>query len=435
MPFAALGDDILLNILSLCDVYRVLTVSAVINKHLRGLTQVKQLWLSLLQDSTFREVLELRPPGHGELESLSTAELVELVKRAAIGPPSCWPTGPLSTQSTSYNITFDTDLGSRVNRGFHLLSGARYMLLTSKQRKALSQRVLSMYEVWNGRCVWTLATSVYTRWAIDLVPGGAIARMLIAELEGVDQIGHRFHLRVEDVDLTMGVFHEVFSLGNVRLNSVSAIVGDFFLYPLLPSYGEVNMVLVNWRTLTYVVLNYGTESNSAAILIPGNIVATHPDSAPPHQQLLTVTELDAFSPYWKPLPEINLLDKLSPGTIPISAQARLEYNTRPLGDRYTPVALSTTPSALYQGAHTIVVYAGELPDPPQVEPESHRPGEASHTAVVSYLFRPPPSPEQACGLRLVSSQCATHDLDTARLIPPRAVVTQSGSSCTVSYYQ
>ncbi|KAJ6452936.1 hypothetical protein C8R45DRAFT_1112718 [Mycena sanguinolenta] len=86
MPFAALGDDILLHILALCDVYRVLTVSAV-DKRLRVLAQEKQLWLSLIQDSAFRQALELRPPDREELERLSTGELVDLVKRAVVGPP------------------------------------------------------------------------------------------------------------------------------------------------------------------------------------------------------------------------------------------------------------------------------------------------------------------------------------------------------------
>ncbi|KAJ6506611.1 hypothetical protein C8R45DRAFT_970114 [Mycena sanguinolenta] len=126
MPFAALGDDILLNILALCDVYTVLAVSA-IDTHLRDLTQAKQLWLSLLQESTFRDVLELRPPNSLELQHRSTRELVDLVKRAVIGPPPWWPGGPSATRTPSYTIAFDT--GLEIIYDYRLLPGARCMVL------------------------------------------------------------------------------------------------------------------------------------------------------------------------------------------------------------------------------------------------------------------------------------------------------------------
>ncbi|KAJ7247389.1 hypothetical protein B0H12DRAFT_1235243 [Mycena haematopus] len=438
MLFTALGDDILLNILALGDVYTVLAVSE-LSKHLQALTRAKQLWLSLIQDSTLRNILELRPSTRDELEGLSTEELVGLVKRAVIGPPPEWP-GPSSTRTPAY--VFDTYLD--LHKDSRLLPGARYMALSSKRPKALSQRILSIYEVWSGRRVWNFATTDLTHSAVDLVPGGAIARVLLTI--PVNPVGGGGYLRVEEVDLITGVSHEVFALGFVtRFKSLSGIVGDFFLYPLPWEWDEdIKMVLVNWRASTYVVLSYGTETNSAVILIPGYVVATHPNSAPPHQQL-TVTALDAFSPYWKPLTGISLLDQLSLGTIPITVQERLEYNGRPLGSTSRRASLSSTPSAVYQGAHTIVVYGGELPEPPPVLTLAAqmrtlltgkgRPVKLARAALLSYSFRPPPSPGHGGGLRLVSAQRPAPGFDVARLIPPRAVMSYSGRFFTVSYYQ
>ncbi|KAJ6453339.1 hypothetical protein C8R45DRAFT_633709 [Mycena sanguinolenta] len=437
MPFAALGDDILLSILALCDVYRVLTVSA-IDKRLRGLTQAKQLWLSLIQDSAFRHVLELRPPDREELERLSTRELVDLVKRAVIGPPQWWPGGPSSSRTSPYTITCDTGLdhfwGSCL-----LLHGARYIVLGSYSTD------LCMFDVWSGRRVWTFAKeNNHAYYAIDLVPGGTTARVILAVV--ADYVESGYHIHVEEIDLTTGGSHEVFRLDfTTKLHSISAIMGDFFLYspgsPVTPN-ANVKLVLVNWRASTYVVLNYGKQANSAAILIPDHIVATHPDARAPHQQLLTVTSLESFAPYWIPLTGVTLSNQLIPGTIPITTQAPQEYHGLPLGDStHTYVKLSVTPSAVYEGAYAIVTHTNEFPKPPTFTAQvgalisGKRLADSRRAVQLTYSLRPPPASGQACALRLVSAQLATPRVGSGARVPPRALLAQSKGSFTVSYYQ
>ncbi|KAF7342572.1 hypothetical protein MSAN_02013700 [Mycena sanguinolenta] len=438
MPFADLGDDILLNVLALCDVYRVLTVSA-IDKRLRGLTQAKQLWLSLIQDSTFRNILELRPSSREELECLSTRELVDLVKHAVIGPPQWWPGGPSSSRTPAYTITCETGVehfwGSYV-----LLPGARYIVFGSH-----STEDLCMFDIWNGRRVWTFAKeNNHTCCAIDLVPGGATARVVVA-VAG-EYVGRGYYIHVEEIDLTTGASHEVFRLGfATQLHSISAIVGDFFLYSPVSSitpFSDVKSVLVNWRESTYVVLNYGTPTNSAAILIPGHIVATHPYTRAPYHQLLTVTALESFAPYWMPLTGITLSDQLLPKTIPITARERQEYHGVPLGDsKHTHVTLSITPNAVYEGAYTIVTHTGEFPKPSTITAQvgalftGKRLADSGRAVQLTYSLRPPLAPGQASALRLVSAQLATPGMGSGGRIPPRAVVAQSRGSFTVSYYQ
>ncbi|KAJ7247406.1 hypothetical protein B0H12DRAFT_743227 [Mycena haematopus] len=105
------------------------------------------------------------------------------------------------------------------------------MVLSSKRPKALSQRVLSIFEVWSGRRVWDFATTDLTHSAVDLVPGGAIARVLLTI--PANSFGGGGRLYVEEVDLITGISHEVFALGFLtRFKSLSGIVGDFFLYSL-----------------------------------------------------------------------------------------------------------------------------------------------------------------------------------------------------------
>ncbi|KAJ6459990.1 hypothetical protein C8R45DRAFT_1030234 [Mycena sanguinolenta] len=435
MPFAALGDDILLNILALCDVCTVISVSK-IDKRLRDLTQAKQLWLSLLQEPTFREVLELRPPNILELQNHSTRELVDLVKRAVIGPPPWWPGGPSATRTPSYTIAFDT--GLEIAPNYHrLLPGARYTVASAAGED------LAIYQVWSGRCVWKIAKRIHTCFAIDVIPGGTTARVLLAL--PMEYVGGGYYVHVEEVDLITGSSHVVFRLGfSTRLRLLIAIVGDFFLYSLPTSYAEEKLVLVNWRASAYVVLNYGTETNSSIVLIPGYIVAAHLETSPPHQQLLTVTDLDAFATHWQPLTTISLSGQLYPDTIPIIAQERLEYNGRPLGDsKRTTVRLCATPSAVYRGASTVIVYVNESPKP-RLAPSftaqmgafltrRRRPEESARATLFKYWFRPPLPPGHPCGLRLVSAQLAAPGFHP--LTPPRALMKQSGSSFVVSYYQ
>ncbi|KAJ6459977.1 hypothetical protein C8R45DRAFT_1180781 [Mycena sanguinolenta] len=433
--YLGLGDDILLNILALCDVYTVVAVSA-IDKRLRDLTQAKQLWLSLLQEPTFRDVLELRPPNSLELQNSSTRELVDLVKRAVIGPPPWWPGGPSATRTPAYTIAFHTGITPDYHR---LLPGARYMFASAGGED------LAIYEVWSSRCIWKIEERIHThtRFAIDVVPGGTTVRVLLAS--PVESIRGGYYLYVEEIDLRTGASHEVFRRDFVtRLKLLIAIVGEFFLYSLRPSDADEKLALVNWRASTYVVLNYGTESNSSVVLTRGYIVATHLDTSPPYQQLLTVTDLDAFTPHWQPLTTISLSGQLYPDTIPITAQERLEYNGHPLGvSMYINVRLYITPSAVYRGASAVIVYVDEFPKSrPTLSltalmgallTRRRRPEESARATLFKYWFRPPLPPGHPCGLRLVSAQLAAPGFHPPT--PPRALMKQSGSSFVVSYYQ
>ncbi|KAJ7676802.1 hypothetical protein DFH06DRAFT_1466201 [Mycena polygramma] len=439
MSFTDLGDDILLTVLSACDVCTVLSVSAV-NKSLRRVTSAKQLWLSLIQADTFRDVLELPPFDHAELETHSTAELVELVKRLVDGPSSL-PGEPHHTITFAAPAGLDTEV-----EDFLLLPGARYAVLRTRDQFIL-------YDVRAGMCIWECPAELSLAWSIDFVPGKAIACVIMGP---VDPYGGR-DIYVYEVDLSSGESREVFRLGfTTRFGWLLSIVDDFFLYALPQSIDETRLVLVNWRVKTYLVLKYDTPRPIASLRAsPHGIcfIAAYTERTPPHQLILTVTDLESFSEHWAPLTGIRLEGEISPANIPSATYTRLQYEGRPLGGPTTSLIFA---SALHRGAYRIFVSADVLQVPQQPQQKRERslvarvvniisvarraptPEITRHLRVHSYYkLTPPAVPGDVWGLRLVYAKASdAPDHRGAYSLPLRKVVMarKAGNSFVVSYY-
>ncbi|KAJ7894581.1 hypothetical protein B0H13DRAFT_2036080 [Mycena leptocephala] len=241
MPFESLGDDILLHVLSFCNVYTALLVSR-INKSLHAVALTKQLWLNLVRELGLHGVLDL--PSTEELENYSTGDLIGTVKRVVVGPYA-WSTS--AGRATLYRqLTLDPDVQSRKILDFQLLPGGRYMVL----RMPLDMYI---YEVATSRRVWQHALAVVYphEWSVDLLPGGRIARILL--VPGVP------HISVEELDLTSGQCGEAFSLHLPPASrcTMPSIAGDFLVCALRSTPGPTNFLLVNWRAETYIILDYG----------------------------------------------------------------------------------------------------------------------------------------------------------------------------------
>ncbi|KAF7353426.1 F-box domain-containing protein [Mycena sanguinolenta] len=361
MPFEALGEDVLLRICCFCDVSTALAVSA-INKALRRIALSKQLWLSLVLDTRFREELELPPPSRENLECLSTEELIAVVKNAVTGP------GPLcdsahddssSVTTTSIQIPLD-DSGTNLPFGARLLPGARYLLLCTGS-PSTTQHTWYLYHVWSARRVWHRLMQTHTVCEVDLVPGSGIARVFFVQT--VDYF-NTCTLHVEEVDLITGASHESF---NFSLDSTVfgekpwSIMGDFLLGPVQHSHRL--LALINWRASTFVFLD-GYDLDKAR-LIP----RVHPINAPP------ATPLQAFSAHWLPLTDdsaglVAQLEARSAFTIMIhnlniaTMQERLEYN----GQAISSNLMSVAHDALHAGAYDISIYGSQIWEPPSPPP-------------------------------------------------------------------
>ncbi|KAJ6470919.1 hypothetical protein C8R45DRAFT_1104619 [Mycena sanguinolenta] len=255
---------------------------------------------------------------------------------------------------TSFKIPRDDLRGRLDHPDVHVLPGARYILLYS-----VKEMQYSIYDIWNARRVWQYSIQVYTRCQVDLVPNGAIACVFLVHPVGFP---HKHAAHVEEVDLTTGTSHEVFSitLSTTSFGTPYAIVGDFLLCAIQHSlFNTAKLFLINWRESTFVFLRQ-------VKLIPGHILSTYRDNSPLRQQILAVTALDAFSTHWHPLTEDNLAAQIA-GPAPIitpTLEERLEYNNRPLGMDHALMHLPVKLNALHAGAYNVDVHGGQLLEPP-----------------------------------------------------------------------
>ncbi|KAJ6505228.1 hypothetical protein C8R45DRAFT_972059 [Mycena sanguinolenta] len=192
---------------------------------------------------------------------------------------------------------------------------------------------------------------------------------------------------------------------------------------------DKKILLVNWRTSTYVVLRRNPSVDRCIKLIPGYIVSTYYDNELSGQLVLTVTTLDVFSTLWRPLTNSNLHDELRELSIrklpqrPSQPTAGLPITLKdilPYGRRLDPlvrVQLSVAPHPLCRDAYSICVETEEAAVW----------GRKEGRVTLSYRFTPSSSPEGECELRRNSSRIG---------IPsPRLRVVWSAASVTVSYRQ
>ncbi|KAF7353406.1 hypothetical protein MSAN_01529600 [Mycena sanguinolenta] len=432
MPFEALGEDVLLGIFCLCDISTVLAVSG-INKALRRIALSKQLWLAMVLDKKFRDALELPPPNRAHLECLSTEELIAVVKNAVNGPCSIWDSAldESSVTMTSFQIPLD-DMENRPEA--RLLPGARYLVLHST---STTQQGLYLYDVWSARRVWHRLMQAHKMCEVDLVPGGAIARVFFVQT--VDH-PNTYMLHVKEVDLKTGASHELFNFSLDRTvfgATPCAIVGDFLLAALVHSHSL--LVLINWRASTFVSLS--RDGLSYVQLIPGYILSTYRETSPPHGYILTATGLEAFSDRWQPLPDdsTGLAAQLEAGSastitiesLDIATQERLEY----INWQIRSSAITATPHPLCAGAYNIAIYGRQFSErPPRPATLMERIGNLvllGARALLSYRFMPGQA-QASCELRLVSAQRLSNELQAEF---PRAIPRHSGNSISVVYRQ
>ncbi|KAJ7718089.1 hypothetical protein B0H14DRAFT_3630730 [Mycena olivaceomarginata] len=143
--FEGLGPDVLLAIFSLSDVYTVLSVTLV-NRSLRAITMMKQLWISLVNALRKHSIIETPP---STLSQYTTAQLIGQVGAVIVGPQTWRRDMPNKQPLLAEEIT--VLLGrpmSERNLMVRLINGNRQFILELRA-------ALEIWDVIDKQYVWT----------------------------------------------------------------------------------------------------------------------------------------------------------------------------------------------------------------------------------------------------------------------------------------
>ncbi|KAF9460571.1 hypothetical protein BDZ94DRAFT_1311342 [Collybia nuda] len=108
----------------------------------------RSIWVALLLDMDSRIKFEL-PPGQS-IDELPTRTLIDLAKRAILGPISWSPHSPFHSKpvvSHEIALPFGTVLDAGVQFGAYLVPGGNYVLVGSSR--------LQCWDLSTKRCLWT----------------------------------------------------------------------------------------------------------------------------------------------------------------------------------------------------------------------------------------------------------------------------------------
>ncbi|KAJ6582212.1 hypothetical protein B0H19DRAFT_1252330 [Mycena capillaripes] len=311
MSLQELGDDVIIKILSLCDVYAVLTMSTV-NKSLRRLALTKQLWVYLMHNLVSRGLLDRH--SDAEIDAYSAQDIVDEIKRIVCGPETWAPMSPYAP-TAHREFTFHINVKTDDIHDLRLIPGGTHAIL-------LTNEDVRLYDARTGCCLWT-KISRQSSIVTDMVDGGETVRILLvpstySENAYLSLTLHCSKTRTKDictiqeVNLITGETHEVFNLPMLLNGSSSNLwwCGDlrenFFilhLYVCSVLCGNI-FILVDGRNNKQVILTYSDwSSDLKPRLLRDHVLVTYEDrtQAPSCHHVLALTVFSALEAYWHPL--------------------------------------------------------------------------------------------------------------------------------------
>ncbi|KAJ7089563.1 hypothetical protein C8R44DRAFT_818496 [Mycena epipterygia] len=317
----------------------------------------KQLWISLVHHLNFRGLLDLAP---GEnFENYTTGHLIDEVKYVLLGPNSwspAWRLPPKIKRQIVIPLGCQPPGSQREGVSVRLLPGGRYFALQDKTS-------LQFLDATTGRSVSTYTHSnAIQSWSLDMGVGG---NEVFVTFTGADaQYNNAVH--IFQTDLLSGHSDHLlrFTLPtHLAYLSPPKILGDFFALSFeIESQAPALVLLVNWRTEQYVLLNC-PPSRIGLTLVPGHLAITHPELDPLHQQMLIVYDFASFEPFWRPIHGMSFWDRVYGRELSPVASERLKPGNIPL--RHCQIVeLTAHASPIRSETYELVLYSVDhIPGP------------------------------------------------------------------------
>ncbi|KAK7041346.1 hypothetical protein R3P38DRAFT_2512222 [Favolaschia claudopus] len=341
-----LGPDIILQVLALCGVHATVSLSRA-SRGLRVITMTKQLWLDILDNLAFNGLLDLPPI---DRLSVSTDELIQLVKCAVGGPKSWLFTFPLSQPARQLSFLVSQPVEEIID--LHLLGGGQYIGLCTLNS-------LQIHHVDTGRKIYCCPVDYErTLWSIELLAGGQILRVLLVPATSPSSD----RLTIQEVDLLNDQVNEVFSLAFTGRGSCRepGLVEELLVFAFIPYHvNQTEVVLINWRREKCLRLDYMSYPYTAVKtkLTPNHLVALYTKDEKPFHTYLAITSPPDLDLMWEGFQFLDTHFQTIP--FPDIPFAKLEplTNGQDALDEGTYTKLWVYPSLLYRDAYRVGVYA------------------------------------------------------------------------------
>ncbi|KAJ7207329.1 hypothetical protein B0H12DRAFT_1243144 [Mycena haematopus] len=289
--FQNLNEDILLAVLTTCDVCTVLCTSQV-DKLVRTLALSKPVWIGLVTDLIARCIIDAF--SDSDLMNYSAPQLRQMVKRLVCGPT--WLNGESVPAVHRQLSVGPADIAS--NRGgsswsaeVKLLSGGRFFAL-----EPLDGR-LECWSLTTGLCVWTYSQKRCTGYAVDILDRGNTARFLLPGSS------NEFSFSIVQVNLTTGVAVEIFRMprrDEIRWwhDGDATLSGDFVVLTVHIHTSWV-VLLINTRKGTYI--NFQNSTVPGLVVVPGYIIVGTSTLTPTYRPVLSVYTQSSIDAHSRPL--------------------------------------------------------------------------------------------------------------------------------------
>ncbi|RDB26475.1 hypothetical protein Hypma_006016 [Hypsizygus marmoreus] len=293
-----LVDDILLRILTFCDIYRVLNISKA-SRRLHVLAFFREVWLALIFDLCFLSFIDL-PPGK-PLREYTVEALVDLAKRIVQGPRS-WKTitfrnGPRVSHQIVLHPPPPQNLIC-IFREPKLLPGGRFLLLHEENK-------LECWALQTHSVVWAYHNiplyphqpqllQVLEAIAVEMVDGGnGVVILMGICLWGLEERLDRGNvLKVVHIDLLTGSSTTRFT-GRVADSYFESRWGSLRIqgnYAIARLLRTDNTVMCNISTAAIKTFKISEECTQIDI-VSGHLIVSTSGSQAPH----SVVELSLLS--------------------------------------------------------------------------------------------------------------------------------------------
>ncbi|KAJ7166762.1 hypothetical protein C8R46DRAFT_1351042 [Mycena filopes] len=353
-----LVDDVILLILSFCDIAGILAMSES-SRNFYRLASSKSLWLVAVTDLVHRGFID-REPGK-DLIDLSKEELVDKVKRAVCGPKT-WGSKHSTLAVVSRMIVLPTDAGAHEGDSAKLLQGGEY-LFHQMQEVLHCWSVAERRIVWTHKCTGRLQGASVVAFAVERTEE-VRNQALVMTCHNFDLIGEDLFVEITALDLQAGTSTSLLVVAIPDRDGFNSHIQTAFAHPQL--CGDIAAVtagtdifLINWRAQTRVTMQLETDidsfhSESRLALVPGYAVLVLTDPELEFTKVVVVSRLDELP--WTPVDESPYGRAVTASTLRGSAHCTAPLP--PLNDR-SDIWLYVHESPLQRGLFRVWIHLFE----------------------------------------------------------------------------